>query len=151
MNLNLIADKINKNEFAQNFIKELGNELARNLHKNKNFIKGENMYNIKLTSEEQREFEKKKFNFLQDYLQENTYIVTDKYENDNEYHRYKVAKYKDNMECKYITFEQNLPQNVQIGDIVKKIGENYIHDKKATEYVKASINDIKKEIINNRK
>ena len=63
------------------------------------------------------------------------YIVTDKYEND-EYHRYKVTQYKNNLECKYIAFAKDLPENVQLRDVVRKVDDKYIYDQEATQYVK---------------
>lgn len=127
-------------------------------NKNNTELKGEKMNDSQLTSAEELEFERKKFTFLQDYFEKELlnlskgeiYIVTNKYENDNEYHRYKVAQYKDNLECKYIVFEKDLPKNVQLGDVVRKIDGKYIYDRQATKYVNASINKIKQNIINNR-
>lgn len=139
INLNLLTEKIIKNEFVQNFIKELG-EALENYNKNEKGLKSKDMDNIKLTAEEELEFDRKEFSFLQDYFKKEMsdlskgeiYIVTNKYENDNELHRYKVTQYKDNLECKYIAFEKELPQNVQLRDIVRKIDGKYIYDEQAT-------------------
>lgn len=158
LDLNRMAEKIEQNDFVKNFIKELSNALEILNNKNRVGLKGENMDNVKLTAEEELEFDRKEFRFLQDYFEKELlnsskgeiYIVTNKYENDNEYHRYKVAQYKDNLECKYIAFEKDLPENVQIGDVVRKIDGKYIYDRQATQYVHNYINKIKRDIINNR-
>lgn len=111
----------------------------------------------KSVEEERVSFNKFIYN-VQDYFEKESlnsskgelYIVKNKYENDNEYHRYKVAQYKDNLECKYIAFEKDLPENVRLGDVVRKIDGKYIYDRQATQYVNNYINKIKRDIINNR-
>lgn len=130
LNLNKIIENIKQNDFIENFIKELGDALFHNNNAN----------NIELTVEEELEFDRREFDFLQNYFREELsdlsngeiYMVTNKYENDEEYHRYKVAQYKDNREYKYITFQQDLPENIQLRDIVRKINGRYIYDGHAT-------------------
>lgn len=158
MNLGLdrLTDKLQQNDFIENFIKELTNALE-NLC-NQNEIKGEKMDDIILTSEEDWKFYREKWNFLENYFKKElsdlskgeTFIVTNKYENDYEYHRYKVTQYKNDKECKYIAFEKDLPENVKLGDVVRKIDGKYIYDEQATKYVNDSINQIKENIINSR-
>lgn len=139
LNLNKIVESIKQNDVIENFIKELGNALL-NCNKNDTKVNGEDMNNIELTADEELEFNRKEFEFLQDYFKKELsdlskgeiYMVTNQYENDNEYHRYKVTQYKDNLECKYIAFEKDLPVNVQLGDIVRKINGKYIYDGQAT-------------------
>ena len=152
LGLDRLTDKLQEN----NFIKELTNAL-KNLD-NQNEIKGEEMDDIILTSEEDWKFYREKWNFLENYFKKElsdlskgeTFIVTDKYENDYEYHRYKVTQYKNDKECKYIAFEKDLPENVSLGDVVRKIDGKYIYDEQATKYVNDSIKQIKEDIINNR-
>lgn len=140
LNLNKIVENIKQNDFIENFMKELSNALTNYNYKNNMKVNGENMNNIELTADEELEFNRKEFEFLQDYFKKELsdlnngeiYMVTNKYENDNEYHRYKVTQYKDNLECKYIAFEKDLPANVQLGDIVRKIKGKYIYDGQAT-------------------
>ena len=130
LNLNKIIENIKQNDFIENFIKELGDASFHNNNAN----------NIELTAEEELEFDRREFDFLQNYFRKELsdlsngeiYMVTNKYENDEEYHRYKVAQYKDNREYKYITFEQDLPENIQLRDIVRKINGRYIYDGHAT-------------------
>ena len=148
LNLDMIVDKIKKNDFIENFIKELSKALEKMNNKNELQIKGEKMDNITLTNEEEVELEKKEFNFLQSKGE--PYIVTNKYENDSEYHRYKITQYKDNLECKYIVFEKDLPVNVKLRDVIRKIDGKYIYDEQATNYVSNSIEKIKQDIINMR-
>lgn len=139
LNLNKIVESIKQNDFIENFIKELSNTLI-NYNKNDRKVNGENMNNIELTADEELEFDRKEFEFLQEYFKKELsdlsngeiYIVTNKYENDNEYHRYKVAQYKDNLECKYIAFEKDLPENIQLRDVVRKVNGKYIYDVQAT-------------------
>ena len=116
------------------------------------------MDDIKLTPKEELEFDKEEFKFLQRYFKkelslskDEIYIVTNKYEDDDEYHRYKVAQYKNNLECKYIAFKKDLPKNVKLRDIVRKIKGKYVYDEKATQFVKDSLNKIKEDIVKNRK
>ena len=158
MNLNLsrITEKIEQNELIKTFIKELSETLEKI---NNNGLKGETMEKIKLTQEEDLELYKKESKFLHEYFKKELsnqnkgeiFIVTDKYENDNEYHRYKVAQYKNNLEYKYVTFEKDLPQNVQIGDVVRKVNGKYVYDKKATQFVNNTRNTIKYDILKRRK
>ena len=145
------------NSFIRNFIKEMSEYLEK--VNNKKEIKIEKMEQIKLTDEEDLEFYRKKWDFLENYFEKELldlskgeiFIVTNKYENDEEYHRYKVTQYKNNIEHKCIAFEKDLPENVQLGDVVRKVDGKYIYDKQATQYVSESISKIKQEIINNRK
>lgn len=156
LDLNRITEKIVQNEYIKSFIKEL-NEALENF-KNKNEIKGERMDDIKLTSEEDFEFYRKRWDFLENYFKKELsdlsngeiFIVTDKFEDDYEYHRYKVTQYKGNIEHKCIAFEKDLPENVKLGDVVRKIDGKYIYDEKATKYVNDCIDNIKQEIINKR-
>ena len=157
LNLNRITEKMENNSFIRNFIKEMSEYLEK--VNNKKEIKIEKMDQIKLTDEEDLEFYRKKWDFLEKYFEKELldlskgeiFIVTNKYENDEEYHRYKVTQYKNNIEHKCIAFEKDLPENVQLGDVVRKVDGKYIYDKQATQYVSESINKIKQEIINNRK
>lgn len=156
LDLNKITEKLPKNNFIKKFLKELSETLDN--FNEKNEIKKENIEEIKLTQEEDLEFYRKESEFLQNYFKKELsdlsngeiYLVTNKYENDNEYHRYKVAQYINKHERKYIAFEKELPENVKIGDVVRKVNGKYIYDKKATQYVKNSINKIKYDIINKR-
>ncbi len=144
LNLNKITEKLSQSEFIKNFIQELSKTL-------------ENSNNIELTDKEELEFEKREFDFLQGYFEKElsdlskgeVFIVTNKYDND-ELHRYKVTQYKNNLECKYIAFEKDLPKNVQLRDVVRKVNGSYIYDEQATQYLKNAINEIKQEIVNNR-
>lgn len=77
------------------------------------------------------------------------FIVTNKYEND-ELHRYKLAQYKDNIECKYIALEEDLPEDVELRDVVRKIDGKYILDKQATQYIKERLNKVKQVILDKR-
>ena len=158
LNLNKMAEKIEQNEVLRNFIKELGDALENPDNKKDILQKSEIISDIKLTPEEELEFDRKEFRFLQDYFAKELldlskgelYIVTNKYENDDEYHRYKVTQYKNSFECKYIAFEKDLPQNVQLRDVVRKIDGKYVYDEEATLYIKESLDKIKQDIINNR-
>ncbi len=148
LNLNKITEKLSQSEFVKNFIQELGKTLENANNQNNN---------VQLTDKEELEFEKREFDFLQEYFKKElsdlsrgeVFIVTNKYDND-ELHRYKVTQYKNNLECKYIAFEKDLPQNVQLRDVVRKVNGSYIYDEQATQYLKNAINDIKQEIVNNR-
>ncbi len=143
-NLNVLEEKIEKNEFARNFIKELGDAVN-------------NIDDKKLTVDEELEYEKKEFDFLQEYFEKElldqsngeAFIVTNRYEND-ELHRYKLAQYKDNIECKYIALEEDLPEDVELRDVVRKIDGKYILDKQATQYIKERLNKVKQVILDKR-
>lgn len=156
LDLNRITEKIQQKDFIKNFIKELSEALEKYSHPNK--VKGEKMEEVKLTPEEDLIFYRKKWDLLENYFEKELsdlskgeiFLVTNKYENDYEYHRYKVAQYVEGHERKYIAFEKDLPENVQLGDVVRKIDGKYIYDKQATQYVKNSLNKIKQGIINKR-
>ena len=156
LDLNRITEKIQQNDFIKNFIKELSEALENFSHQNK--VKGEKMEEVELTPEEDLDFYRKESEFLQNYFKNELsdlskgeiYLVTNKYENDYEYHRYKVAQYVEGHERKYIAFEKDLPENVQLGDIVRKMDGKYIYDKQSTQYVKNSLNEIKQDIIDKR-
>lgn len=156
LELNRIAEKLQQNDFIKNFIKELSEALENFSHQNQ--VKGEKMEEVKLTPEEDLKFYRKKWDFLENYFEKELsdlskgeiFLVTNKYENDYEYHRYKVAQYVEGHERKYIAFEKDLPENVQLGDVVRKIDGKYIYDKQATQYVKNSLNEIKQDIIDKR-
>lgn len=156
LELNRIAEKLQQNDFIKNFIKELSEALENFSHQNK--VKGEEMEEVRLTPEEDLKFYRKKWDFLENYFEKELsdlskgeiFLVTNKYENDYEYHRYKVTQYMEGHERKYIAFEKDLPENVQLGDVVRKIDGKYIYDKQATQYVNSSINKIKQNIINKR-
>lgn len=156
LGLDRLTDKLQQNNFIKNFIKELTNALENLGHQNE--MKGGKMDDIVLTSEEEWKFYREKWDFLEDYFKKElsdlskgeTFIVTNKYENDYEYHRYKVTQYKNYKECKYIAFQKDLPENVKLGDVVRKIDGKYIYDEQATKYVKDSIRKIKEDIINDR-
>jgi len=156
LELNRIAEKLQQNDFIKNFIKELSEALENFSHQNK--VKGEKMEEVKLTPEEDLKFYRKKWDFLENYFEKELsdlskgeiFLVTNKYENDYEYHRYKVAQYVEEHERKYIAFKKDLPENVQLGDVVRKVDGKYIYDKQATLYVRDSLNKIKQDIINKR-
>lgn len=156
LDLNRITEKLQQNDFIKNFIKELSEALENFSHQNK--VKGEKIEEVKLTPEEDLKFYRKKWDFLENYFEKELsdlskgeiFLVTNKYENDYEYHRYKVAQYVEGHERKYIAFEKDLPENVKLGDIVRKIDGKYIYDKQATQYVKNSLNEMKQDIIDKR-
>lgn len=156
LELNKIAEKLKQNDFVENFINELSEALKNFSIQEK--VKSKKIGEIKLTPEEDLKVYKNKWNFLEKYFKEELsdlskgeiFLVTNKYENDYEYHRYKVTQYVDGHERKYIAFEKDLPENVQLGDVVRKTNGKYIYDKQATQYIKKSLNEIKQRIINER-
>lgn len=152
ININVSIDNVKNDELSQKFIKELTEALEK-------FNKEAELDNVKLTEDEEWEFEREKDKFLQDYFKKvlsniengETFIVTDKYENDNELNRYKVTQYKNNAEYKYVAFAKDLPKDVKIGDVVRRKDGEYIYDDSATRFVKDTIKKIKQEIIEKRK
>lgn len=156
LELNKIAEKLKQNDFVENFINELS-EVLKNFSIQEK-VKSKKIGEIKLTPEEDLKVYKNKWNFLEKYFKEELsdlskgeiFLVTNKYENDYEYHRYKVTQYVEGHERKYIAFEKDLPENVQLGDVVRKTNGKYIYDKQATQYIKKSLNEIKQRIINER-
>ena len=156
LELKKIAEKLKQNDFVENFINELSEALKNFSIQEKE--KSKKIGEIKLTPEEDLKVYKNKWNFLEKYFKEELsdlskgeiFLVTNKYENDYEYHRYKVTQYVDGHERKYIAFEKDLPENVQLGDVVRKTNGKYIYDKQATQYIKKSLNEIKQRIINER-
>ena len=157
LDINREPEKKEQKSFIIKFMEDL--KQALNSTSNKNIEKDEKDKDIVLTQEEELEFEKEEFKFLQEYFKNQLsdlskgeiFIVTNKYENDDEYHRYKVTQYKNNFECKYIAFEKDLPQDVQLGDVVRKVDGRYIYDEQETIYIKECKNKIKQDIKNKRK
>ena len=153
LDITRITERLQQNEFIKKFLRELSIALENNE------LKGNKMEDIKLTPKEDLELYRKESNFLQEYFKKELsnfgkgeiFIVTNKYENESQYHRYKVAQYKNNLEYKFIAFEKDLPKNIQLGDVVRKIGEKYVYDMEATQYVNEEKRKIKEEIIKNRK
>lgn len=149
LNINISLENLEHNERTKKFVEELTEVLER----------FNNIENTKLTHDEEMCFYKEKEAFMQDFFKKelaNTekgeiFIVTDKYENDTELHRYKITQYKNNAEYKYVRFEKDLPEDVKINDIIRKVEEKYIYDEEATIYVRETLRNIKKEIIKNRK
>ena len=156
LELNRITEKLKQNDFVKNFINELSEALEN--FSNQEKVKSKKIGEIKLTPEEGLKFYRKKWDFLENYFEKELsdlskgeiFLVTNKYENDYEYHRYKVTQYVEGHERKNIAFEKDLPENVQLGDVVRKIDGKYIYDKQATQYIKKSLNEIKQRIINER-
>ena len=152
MNLDLgrITEQLQQSNFVQNFIKELEKALEN--------FNNKDIENIKLSPEEDMQFYRQETNFLRDFFNKElsdtsrgeVFLVTDKYENDPEYHRYKVSQYKDNFVSKSVVFEKDLPENVQLNDIVRKIDGKYVYDAEATQYVNDARNEIKQNILNSR-
>jgi hypothetical protein len=156
LDLNKITENLKQNDFVKKFIKELNSAFEGfDCQKGKN---GENMNNTKFTSQEDMEFYRKKTEFLENYFSKElsnsksgtAYIVTDKYENDHEHNRYKVAQYKDGKEYKYVAFKKDLPENVSIGDVVRKVDGKYICDEQATKYINDTLKEFEQEIIDSR-
>ena len=147
LNINISVDQ---DDLTRKFIKEL----TETLEEYNNTLNND----LTLTETEEMEFYKQKESFLQEFFKkelENTekgqiFLVTDKYENDTELHRYKVTQFKNNAEYKYVTFEKDLPENIKINDVVRKIDEKYIYDEEATRYIKDELIKIKNNIIKNR-
>lgn len=156
LELKKIAEKLKQNDFVENFINELSEALKNFSIQEK--VKSKKIGEVRLTPEEDIKFYRKKWNFLENYFEKELsdlskgeiFLVTNKYENDYEYHRYKVTQYVEGHERKYIAFEKDLPDNVQLGDVVRKINGKYIYDKQATQYINKSLNGIKQRIINER-
>ena len=156
LELKKIAEKLKQNDFVENFINELSEALKNFSIQEK--VKSKKIGEVRLTPEEDIKFYRKKWNFLENYFEKELsdlskgeiFLVTNKYENDYEYHRYKVTQYVKGHERKYIAFEKDLPDNVQLGDVVRKINGKYIYDKQATQYINKSLNGIKQRIINER-
>ena len=111
--------------------------------------------NFNLTQKQYFEFNKKKDEFLQNYFcnskfnpDGNLFLVTNKYKNDFELNRYKLAQYKNNAEYKYVVSKNELPADIQLGDVLRKVNSQYIKNNQVTEFVKKSINEILKQVIN---
>ena len=56
---------------------------------------------------------------------------------ERENQRKALEKLKAEIEDAIIAFEKDLPENVQLGDVVRKIDGKYIYDRRATQYVKS--------------
>lgn len=156
LDIDEIINKSFQNDLTKDFIQKLSEFLED--FKFQNNIKEKKLEEIQLTSDEDWKFYKRQWSFLENYFKKELsdlsngeiFLVTNKYENDYKYHRYKVTQYIDGLECKHIAFAKDLPENVKLGDVVRKVGEKYIYDKQATQYVRNSLAKIKQDIINER-
>lgn len=168
LEINNFVQNLQNNNLVESFLKELSNALENYDKKlsndNNNLFKGiHNCYsidefidkNFNFTQEQYFEFNRKKDEFLQNYFSNsevnpdgNLFLVTNKYKNDTELNRYKFAQYKNNAEYKYVISKNELPDDIQLGDVVRKTNNQYIKDEQASQYVRKSIEEILKQILN---
>ena len=168
LEINNFVQNLQNNNLVESFLKELSNALENYDKKlsndNNNLFKGiHNCYsidefidkNFNFTQEQYFEFNRKKDEFLQNYFSNsevnpdgNLFLVTNKYKNDTELYRYKLAQYKNNAEYKYVVSKNDLPDDIQLGDVVRKTNNQYIKDEQASQYVRKSIEEILKQILN---
>lgn len=144
---------------------EFSKDLIQNFHKyldsfTYNFDTADmmDMINTIFTQEEAFEFYRKEDAFLENFFdkeladlsQGEAFIVSNRYNDDRISHRYKVAQYKNGMECKHVVSESVLPVGVKLNDIVRKIGNKFYYDEYSTKYVNDTIEKIKQDILDKR-
>lgn len=141
---------------------ELSKDLIQNFHKYiesfKNDYDTPDLADIRFTQEEDLEYYRKEFDFLESFFDKEladtshgeAFIVTNRYNSDRMSHRYKVTQYKNSTECKYVVSESVLPIGVKLNDIVRKVGDKYYYDEQATKYVNDTLNKFKQEILDKR-
>ena len=149
MDLNLFTEREHKNDFTNNFIKELREFLGK--HQNKRLP-----INLdELTSEELSKYNRQRDNLLKQYrldTMEKGDMFVVKTEPPHLYHdRYKIEQIVDNMLNVKTLYYYQLPKGIHEGDVLRKVGDKYIFDKGSTMYINEQLEKIKKDIISERK
>lgn len=165
MNLDLVNDLFNnlkENKVVQDFMKELSNYLENNITNNSKILdtnyKWNNLisddltlYNKKIITKYRDKMLKERNNILQDYA-ENTRESGEMYyiynTNTNERNSYNLCICKAEKSHEVITKQiKELPEGVGLGSVLRKQGEKFIIDTRATQIVGEEINKMIQEKI----
>ena len=149
MNLDIfndLIDKLKESNLVQNFIEELSNHLENSKEKEKNNIMNINSieekyklnseYANKLKIERNKILEEQARNFNND---ESLYYVSYKNSFNNNYQIIEFNKINENKSF-YITGEE-LPKNISVGKVMRKIDDKYEIDNDITKQIMKKVED----------
>lgn len=149
MNLDIfndLIDKLKESDLVQNFIEELSNHLENSKEKEKNNIMNINSieekyklnseYANKLKIEKNKILEEQARNFNND---ESLYYVSYKNSFNNNYQIIEFNKINENKSF-YITGEE-LPKNISVGKVMRKIDDKYEIDNDITKQIMKKVED----------
>ena len=149
MNLDIfndLIDKLKESDLVQNFIEELSNHLENSKEKEKNNIMNINSieekyklnseYANKLKIERNKILEEQARNFNND---ESLYYVSYKNSFNNNYQIIEFNKINENKSF-YITREE-LPKNISVGKVMRKIDDKYEIDNDITKQIMKKVED----------
>ncbi len=149
MNLDIfndLIDKLKESDLVQNFIEELSNHLENSKEKEKNNIMNINSieekyklnseYANKLKIERNKILEEQARNFNND---ESLYYVSYKNSFNNNYQIIEFNKINENKSF-YITGEE-LPKNISVGKVMRKIDDKYEIDNDITKQIMKKVED----------
>ena len=149
MNLDIfndLIDKLKESDLVQNFIEELSNHLENSKEKEKNNIMNINSieekyklnseYANKLKIERNKILEEQARNFNND---ESLYYVSYKNSFNNNYRIIEFNKINENKSF-YITGEE-LPKNISVGKVMRKIDDKYEIDNDITKQIMKKVED----------
>lgn len=149
MNLDIfndLIDKLKESDLVQNFIEELSNHLENSKEKEKNNIMNINSieekyklnseYANKLKIERNKILEEQARNFNND---ESLYYVSYKNSFNNNYQIIEFNKINENKSF-YITVEE-LPKNISVGKVMRKIDDKYEIDNDITKQIMKKVED----------
>ncbi len=156
MNLDIfndLIDKLKESDLVQNFIEELSNHLENSKEKEKNNIMNINSieekyklnseYANKLKIERNKILEEQARNFNND---ESLYYVSYKNSFNNNYQIIEFNKINENKSF-YITGEE-LPKNILVGKVMRKIDDKFEIDNDITEQIMKKVEDCAEVIAN---
>lgn len=165
MNLDLINDLVNnlkENKFVQSFMEELSNYIQNNVTNNSNSLNtNDNFNNLnsdnltlnnnKIISKYKNEMLVERRNILQNYAEktkdkgEMYYIYSTSTNARNSYNLCNCVKEKSH---EVITKKiQELPEEANLGSVLRKKGEKFVLDKEATQTIGVEINNMIQEKI----
>ena len=157
MNLDLIQNIINgarDNKLVQNFIKELQNYLEKNNSNTKG--EGIHLMDINLNSNKLiTKYRDKMLTARNDILNNYAKQTLDKGEmyyiyskNSNLQNTYNLCVCEEGQSHIVIEANRNeLPEGIEVGSVLRKLGENYILDDEATETIREQINEMQDQLI----
>lgn len=165
MNLDLVnglVSNLKENIFMHNFIKELSNYLEKNKVNNQEALESDNRWN-NLLSDDLELYNKKiikKFrdkmliertNILQNYAEKTKdsgemYYIYDMSQNEKNSYKLCICDLNKSHEV-IIKKTEELPENANLGSVLRKQGEEFILDKEGTQIVQEQINNMIQEKI----
>ena len=158
--INNIVNGLKSNNFVHNFMKELQNYLENNI--STNIYERENITMLNPTYNGNKIITKyrdkmliERLNILNNYASRNMnndtmYYIFDR--NSKDEHIYNLCICEKGKSSSIIEVNtENLPNETSIGSVLRKSGDNYILDEKATNEVSIEINNMNNELVEEQK